>query len=106
MCRMLRMLGRFSCCALQKVWTPAMNVALEALLNDPIEQIRCVSIFCLSTPIRFIHVFVHHTGDPTCHRRIRASVVLQRNELGNVIRSIQNSTNVHVGILLILTFYK
>lgn len=42
-CMLLRLLGRFSCYALQTKWTMEMREAVEALLTDPDEQTRKVS---------------------------------------------------------------
>lgn len=42
-CMLLRLLGRFSCYALQTKWTMETREAVEALLTDPDEQTRKVS---------------------------------------------------------------
>lgn len=43
-CMLVRILGRFSCSALQTKWTAELWVALEALLTDTDEQIKKVCI--------------------------------------------------------------
>lgn len=42
-CMLIRLLGRFSCYALQKKWTMEMREAMESLLTDPDEQTHKVS---------------------------------------------------------------
>lgn len=42
MCMLLRMTGRFSCYALQNVWTIDMKETLEALAYDSNEVVRNV----------------------------------------------------------------
>lgn len=69
---MLRMLGRFSCCALQNVWTLEMHIALKTLLNDPIQQIRDVRLVCC---LLNIYAQTYNTddfvlGDGACDWRI------------------------------------
>lgn len=47
MCMLLRMAGRFSCYALQNVWTTDMKETLEALAYDSNESVRNVSFICV-----------------------------------------------------------
>lgn len=44
-CMLLRMVGRFSCCALQAVWTTEMRETLEGLAYDSNESVRNVCIY-------------------------------------------------------------
>lgn len=45
MCMLLRIVGRFSCFALQNAWTPQLKEALDALVTDEDETVREVNGF-------------------------------------------------------------
>lgn len=57
-CMLLRMIGRFSCCALQNVWSKEFNNALSTLLDDKNDNVRQVSLlFSIWYQVNYIYFF-------------------------------------------------